>query len=171
MIRSCEISLYRAGTVSAKHQHPEQFTPQYIPQRSATVLVYILIRPAVPGMVHRQSNDARHDNKTATITRCGYVVEYMISRLPRRRRGSRPSLTRVWLSAVVIKCCACDRIVNHLPGEEHVMSLGTDRSLLLIMTLAVSSTSDKNILYARRLVVYRNQRRWWCKKQGNKDCD
>ena len=32
-------------------------------------------------------------------------------------------------------------------------------------------TSDKNILYARRLVVYRNQRRWWCKKQGNKDCD
>ena len=34
-----------------------------------------------------------------------------------------------------------------------------------------SVTSDKNILYARRLVVYRNQRRWWCKKQGNKDCD
>ena len=32
-------------------------------------------------------------------------------------------------------------------------------------------TSDKNILYVRRLVVYRNQRRWWCKKQGNKACD
>ena len=32
-------------------------------------------------------------------------------------------------------------------------------------------TSDKNILYVRRLVVYRNQRGWWCKKQGNKASD
>ena len=44
-----------------------------------------------------------------------------------------------------------------MPEDENVVSLYV--------------TSDKNILYARRLVVYRNQRRWWCKKQGNKDCD
>ena len=31
-----------------------------------------------------------------------------------------------------------------------------------------SYTSNKNILYTRRLVVYRNERRRWCKKQGNR---
>ena len=48
-----------------------------------------------------------------------------------------------------------------------------DKGIVGGHTLYVNTilTSDKNILYARRLVVYRNQRRWWCKKQGNKDCD
>ena len=42
---------------------------------------------------------------------------------------------------------------------------------LKIIRAITEVTSNKSILYTRRLVVYRNQRRWWCKKQGNKACD
>ena len=50
-------------------------------------------------------------------------------------------------------------------------SFDINNRYMKLLHVIYNVTSDKNILYARRLVVYRNQRRWWCKKQGNKASD
>ena len=62
--------LYQQNTNISNNSH------RNIPQRSATVLVYILIRPAVPGMVHHHEEaKVMMPDMTATITRRGYVVD------------------------------------------------------------------------------------------------